>query len=81
MIDIQTSNENIDGSAKANLLFKRMQTTNSNLFNMRREDNIHSFMDGSMNESHLNFKTDLNMFTFGSENIRIAQEEEDDLYE
>lgn len=48
---------------------------------MRREDNIHSFMDGSMNESHLNFKTDLNMFTFGSENIRIAQEEEDDLYE
>jgi hypothetical protein len=36
-------------------------------------------MEGSINESNL--KTDLNMFTFGSENIRVAEEEEDELYE
>jgi protein-tyrosine phosphatase len=54
-----------------------MQTAKSNLQNLRKDD-IHNLMDASINESNL--KTELNMFTFGSENIRVAEEEEDDLY-
>eukprot|EP00347_Sterkiella_histriomuscorum_P013855 403363107 len=76
LIDIQTNSQ--IGGNKVGVL-KRMQTTKSNNRESIQVDNLNQFVDGSINESNL--KTEINMFTFGSENVKIDEEEDQNFYE